>query len=127
MDNLDKIKFKESTSGWLFKIDASGKTEFKIGTRFVDELKAWEKAGYTIEPQLTAKELTAKKKLDAESDWQATKSTCIRYLNESEIHVSTDPPYPDSVQDWKVKRAEWRVILKSGTTQEVPEKPFGGQ
>jgi hypothetical protein len=53
------------------------------------------------------------------------KSTCINYLNASEIHVSNDPPYPDDAQTWKDYRAEWRTILKSGILQEIPPKPFG--
>jgi hypothetical protein len=52
------------------------------------------------------------------------RSECIRLLNESEIHVSIDPPYPDDVNSWKEYRAQLREILKSEELWEIPEKPF---
>jgi hypothetical protein len=52
------------------------------------------------------------------------KTKCISLLNESEIHVSNDPPYPDDVQAWENSRKIWRDILKSDVLQEIPPKPF---
>lgn len=65
MDNLDKIKFKQSVPGWLIKIDDSGKTEFKEGTRYVNELQAWKDAENEIEPQFTTEEQAAKDQKEA--------------------------------------------------------------
>lgn len=124
MDNLDKIKFKQSVPGWLIKIDNSGKTEFKEGTRYVNELQAWKDAGNEIEPQFTTEEQAAKDQKEAAQLFDGQKAECIRLLDESEIHVSTDPPYPDDSQDWKSSRAQWRAILRGSQLAEIPEKPF---
>jgi len=129
------LKYKEAGNGWFIKIfldengiEVSRTASFAdgkgSGTGLFKEMQAWIKAGNTIEPQFTAEELKAKEAEETEQALKTTKSTCIRYLNESEIHVSNDPPYPDDAQTWKDKRKEWRTILKSGTTQKVPEKPF---
>lgn len=99
MDNLDKIKFKESISGWLFKIDASGKTEFKIGTRFIDELKAWEKAGYKIEPQFTDEE-QAQKELE-ETEAAKTAYISLRLSEYPSVGDQLDYIYHNSIAAWK--------------------------
>jgi hypothetical protein len=52
------------------------------------------------------------------------RAECIRLLNESEMHVSNDPPYPDDSATWKAVRKDWRTILKSDVLQEIPPKPF---
>jgi len=130
---MTKIKYKETGNNWFIKIfldengnEVSRTPSFseKNSPGLVKEMQAWEKTGGIIEPQFTAEELAAKEIEETEQALKTTKSTCIRYLNESEIHVSNDPPYPDDAQTWKDKRKEWRTILKSGTTQKVPEKPF---
>lgn len=124
MDNLDKIKFKESIPSWLFKIDGSGKNEFKIGTRFVDEIKAYLDAGYTIEPQYTPKELEEKEASDDQNALDSQNLELISLLNNSEIHVSNDPPYPGDADQWKTSRAKWRTHLKSNTIKAIDPKPF---
>ena len=73
----------------------------------------------------SAEELPAwKAEFDSFIDLSPQKSECIRLLNESEIHVSTDPPYPDDAQTWKNTRKIWRQILKSNGIEEIPPKPF---
>ena len=124
MDNLDKIKFKESVPGWLFKIDDSGKTEFKKGTKFIEELQKWEESGNEIEQQYTADETVAKEEDELAEALESQKKTCINLLNESECKVGGDPPYPDDVDTWKTFRNQLRVIIKSVEVETIPEKPF---
>jgi len=50
--------------------------------------------------------------------------TLINYLDLSEKHVSNDPPYPADIDKWVLYRKELRVVLKSGTIQKIPDKPF---
>lgn len=135
MDNLDKVKYKEAGNGWFIKIflDDEGNEQSRTssfadgkgsGTGLAKEMQAWIEDGGVVEPQYTAEEQAAKDQAEAANAIDATKSICIRYLNDSEIHVSNDPPYPNDVQAWTDKRTEWRTILRSGVAQEVPEKPF---
>lgn len=132
---MDNLRYKEAGNDWFIKIflDESGNETGRTasfadgkgsGTGLFKEMQAWQDLGNQVEPQYTAEELAAKEAEEATNAIAATKSTCIRYLNESEIHVSNDPPYPDDIQTWKDKRKEWRTVLKSGFAQEVPEKPF---
>lgn len=52
------------------------------------------------------------------------KAECIKLLDESEIHVSNDPPYPEDVPAWIIARVQWRAVLKSDKLEEIQEKPF---
>lgn len=88
------------------------------------EMIAWVAAGNTIEKQYTPGELAQKVIDDAKNALDSQKSTCIQLLNESEMAVSNDPPYPADTDKWKTIRAEWRIILKSDIIQTVPEKLF---
>ena len=87
-------------------------------------MMAWVKEGNEIEPQYTVEELAEKENQEAANALESQKTTCVKYLNESEMHVSADPPYPDDSQLWKNVRKQWRLIIKSDKIQEIPPKPF---
>lgn len=132
---MNTYKYKEAGNGWHIKttIDKNGieikspSFNQKNSPGLFAEMQTWEKIkGNVIEPQITESEQAV---IDQEAKEQAietTKSLCIKYLDESEKHVTDDPPYPGDTQAWKDSRAEWRTILKSGKAQSVPDKPFGG-
>lgn len=129
-------KYKEAGNDHFIKIfldeqgneltrTASFKNGRGSGTGLHAEMIAWQENGGVIEPLETAEEITEREAEEAAGAIQSTKNLCIKNLNDSEIHVTNDPPYPDDVQEWIDKRAEWRTILKSGTAQAVPDKPYG--
>lgn len=123
------IKYKQAESeGWFYFIDELGNKgqSWNKNNRpaMYEEMQAWVKDGNEIEPQLTSGELTAKELKDNEQDLESQNKILITLLNDSEKHVSQDPPYPDDVSTWVAARKQWRKILKSGILQEIPEKPF---
>ena len=135
---MENYKYKEAGNGYFFKIflDGNGNevsrtasfNQGKPGTTaagYWSEMQAWIKAGGVVEPQFTAEELAAKEAEEAQAAIDSTKALCIKYLDETEKHVSSDPPYPDDVDRHKADRAKWREIIKSGTAQDVPE-PYKG-
>jgi hypothetical protein len=120
------IKYKEYGPGWWLKIDTETgqKISFPKKHGYYKEMKAWEAEGNAIEERETEAERIEREAQEAEQALQSQKSTCILYLNQSEIHVTNDPPYPDDVTAWKTARKQWRTILKSEVLQEIPPKPF---
>lgn len=76
-----------------------------------------DKDGDIISPQGLVSQIEAEK-------LTPQKSECVRLLNETEMHVSNDPPYPGDTQTWIEYRAIIRTILKSDTLQDIPPKPF---
>lgn len=81
-------------------------------------------SGVEIEPWETDAERAAREAAEATQALQAQRDTCISALDDSEIHVSADPPYPDDQPLWLSYRAELRKILKSGIIQKIPPAPF---
>lgn len=127
MDNFDKIKFKKTKNkNWFVKIDlkTGEKIDFPKKHGFYQEMQAWKAAGYVIEEAETSEEKAEIEAKENEQVLNSQKSICIQYLNESEKHMTDDPPYPDDVQIWKDSRKEWRRILKSSIIEEIPAKPF---
>jgi hypothetical protein len=99
MDNLDKIKFKQSIPGWLFKIDGSGETEFKEGKKFVEELQAWKDLGNKIEPQYTPEELEEKEAAELEAE--KTAYIGLRQSEYPSIGDQLDYIYHNGIEAWK--------------------------
>ncbi len=131
MDNLDTIKFKESESeGWYYKIDVGTGRKISFangkgcGTGLYKEMQAWTSAGNEIEPQYTPAESVQKEINDSNMSLEAQKMNCIILLNDSEMHLSNDPPYPDDVESWKTFRAQLRTIIKNNVLTTIPDKPF---
>ncbi len=84
-------------------------------------------SGLSFEDGTIVKEPALKAQIEIENSKISVliqKFDCIRLLNESEIHVSNDPPYPADVGEWIEARAKWRATLKSEKLEEIAEKPF---
>lgn len=96
------------------------------GFYYNDYLKHIEGGG-EVEPLETPEEIATREAKEEADAIESTKSLCIQYLNDSEKHVTNDPPYPANVQEWLDSRAVWRTILRSGEAQTVPYKPYGGE
>lgn len=125
MDNLDKIKFKHSTTGWLFKIDGSGETEFKKGTKFIEELAAWESLENVIEEAETSEEKIIRETKEYEQSLENQKNSILFLLDETDKKVNGSyPNTADERTEWGVWREKLREILKSGKIQTIPPKPF---
>lgn len=131
MDNLNKIKFKETEApNWYYKIDLEDGSQISFangkgsGSGLYKEMQAWVNAGNTIEPQYTPEELEQKEAAELQTALTNQKNKCIRLLNDSEKAVSNDPPYPDDVSIWVNVRAQWRSIIQSDQIEAIPDKPF---
>jgi len=116
---LVKIDENGATTFSEYRKDSNGKTN--LGT----EMQEWLKIpGNKLEPQVTAEEQAENDAAEAVQAWESTKSICIKYLDESEKHVTNDAPYPENLQKWLDSRAGWRAIIRAKIAQEVPPKPF---
>lgn len=98
-----------------------------MGHGFYQEYLKHIEGGGEVEPLETPEEIAAREAKEAVAAIESTKALCIQYLNDSEKHVTNDPPYPANVQEWLDSRAVWRTILRSGEAQTVPDKPYGGE
>lgn len=129
---METTKYKQSVGDYIKKIDVktgSVMAEFNVKQvdrykGLIDEMNEWAARGNEIEPFETVAEINAREEQEAINALESQKQTCIHLLNESEIHVSNDPPYPNDVQSWKDARKQWRTILKSDKIQSIPAKPF---
>lgn len=120
MDNLNKIKFKQSIPGWLFKIDGSGKTEFKEGKKFVAELQAWKDLGNEIEPQFTPEELKEKEAKEAANALENQEQTLLNLIKNNEYHLISRR-FTADIEAWKTKLDKWDAQLKEVKARKLVE------
>ena len=122
-----KFKHAEST-GWYYQIDDDGNKgqswSAKNRPKMYEEMMKWVAEGNEIEPRYTAEELAEKEAADAQQALESQKAECIRLLNQTEIHCTSDPPYPDDVVEWVAYRKVLREILQSDELCDMPKKPF---
>jgi len=122
-------KFTEAED-WIVKIqdDGSKSASFtnrgEIGKKMWIDYQAFLEAGGVTEPEYTAEELVEKEAAEEQQALDNQNSELIGLLDDSEKHVSNDPPYPADVSKWKTSRVSWRTLLKSNKIGEIEPKPF---
>lgn len=96
----------------MFFIDDSGKREFPIGKKYVDDLKKYLDAGNEIEPQFTVEELAAK-------ETEAIEAEKIAYIG---LRLSKYPPIGDQL-DYIYHRgiAAWKTDMITPVKEKYPK------
>jgi hypothetical protein len=123
---MENYKFKISAAkNHLWFIDGSSKTEFREGSRYKKELKAYKDAGNELEPFETPEEIAARELKENDQGLDSQSQQCKNLLNETQHKVNGDYDYlATDVLKWKTWRAEIKSIMRSSTIQAIPEKPF---
>ena len=112
------IKYKKAEGkDWYNKIDLNTNKKVSFckdkgsGVGLFNEMQEWVGNGNEIDPLYTSTELAEKEAAEFQDAIRTQKHVCIKLLDDSEKHVTFDPPYPDDTEAWKTARNRWREIL----------------
>jgi hypothetical protein len=128
------IKFKHGESDTIFykvdtatgqKISFSSNAKPKTsGWGMNKEMQVWVAEGNTIEDQFTAEELAQKDADDQIQLLENQQQICKQNLKDTDYALLPDHEFPEDVPEIKLRRIEWKRIIKSSKIETIPDKPF---